>query len=763
MITAPAGRIEVGAVESGLVSLTPTPAGWQLGYSQVQVLGDVNLINRSSLWNPDPVGNLAGGIQVVGRDITLNQSQIAAATAGAGQGGAITVNAQRSLILGGVTANAQAPSAWIVNQVAPGAMGNGGAVNIQTGNLSLQDGAGIETFSLGSGAAGKVQVRADTILADGTVLVNSPLFAGGSSSSHISSTVYGSGAGGDVDVAARQITLTESGQIATYVLPGATGQGGNIAVNASDITAIGFSPLSFTTSGIQTYTLGIGNGGAVNVSTDQLSLVDSGAIITFVTRIAGIPDTGIGNAGSITVVARDAIVIAGFSPNQPTQVSYVGSATAGAGNTGSVSVTASKLSIQAGGGLGTSSLPVVGAFGDRAQTNNLGNAGNVTLTIADQIEVSGSNPITKGASDVGTSTLGSGNGGNVMIKTRQLQVRDGAVINAFTGATGNAGTLTIQAEDILVEGKKFQNSSIVSNATILSQTTRQFYGLPDFPTGDTGTVSISTNRLTIRDQGTINVKHEGTGNAGQLNIQAKTVVLENGSIEASTAAGQGGNINLQVQDLLLLRQGSQLVATAGGDGNGGNITIAAPIIAGLENSDIIANAVKGRGGNIDITTQGIIGLAFRNTLTPRTDLTNDITASSEFSVNGNVQINNIGIDPNSGLGTLPANLTDSSNQIAQGCTSNHSNSFVVTGRGGLPTNPTEQVSSDRAWSDLRDLSAFQNTPPAIAQDALLPKKPLIEATNWTRNPNGTIELVAQTTNGNTNPGSAPETCAVANR
>lgn len=101
-----------------------------------------------------------------------------------------------------------------------------------------------------------------------------------------------------------------------------------------------------------------------------------------------------------------------------------------------------------------------------------------------------------------------------------------------------------------------------------------------------------------------------------------------------------------------MRRDSQISAESGGKGNGGNITINAPFIIGLENSDIIANAVQGNGGNINITTEGIFGLEFRDRLTPE----NDITASSKFGVNGMVQINNIGIDPSSGLVELPVNL-----------------------------------------------------------------------------------------------------------
>jgi large exoprotein involved in heme utilization and adhesion len=154
---------------------------------------------------------------------------------------------------------------------------------------------------------------------------------------------------------------------------------------------------------------------------------------------------------------------------------------------------------------------------------------------------------------------------------------------------------------------------------------------------------------------------------------------DRGSITASAKSGEGGNINLQVQDTVLMRRGSQVSFEAGGIGNGGNITINAPFIIGLENSDIIANAVEGRGGNIEITTQGIFGLAYRPQLTSNSD----ITASSEFGVNGTVDINNFGVDPSSGLVELPENVTDPSQQIATGCSANQGSTFVATGRGGI--------------------------------------------------------------------------------
>lgn len=743
VITAPSGRIEVGAVGSGTVSLSPSATGWQLGYEQAQDLRDISFNARSSLWNPYPVGNAAGGIQVVGRDIRLDQSQIAAAVLGKGQAGNIQINAQRSLWLGGLNANAQAPSAWIVNQVAQGALGKGGSVTVQTPQLTLQDGAAIETLSLGRGAAGNVLVTADTILASGSVALRSPLALLGSSSSRISSENYASGAGGDVEVVARQITLDESGQISTFVLPGASGGGGNITVDAADtISATGISPISFIPSSIAAYTVGAGNSGNVRVSTGTLNLSESGVITTLVARLAGLPNTGTGSAGDLNVVARQSIKMVGDSPISPTIPSFLGSVTTGSGNAGNVSVTTPSLSLQAGATLDSNTIPVIGRFGDPKQSNHLGNGGNVTLNVADRIEISGVSPLTRVPSSLGTATFGNGNAGNTLIQTNQLVVRDGGAITSVTEATGNAGALQVTANDILVEGQNGRSSAISSSAPILSDTSRKFYGLPAFPTGNTGMLRISTNDLTLRNGGVVSVKHEGTGNAGQLDIQANTVSLDKGgTINASTASGLGGNINLRVQNLLLARHGSQITAQAGGTGNGGNINIDANFIVALENSDIIANAFRGNGGNIQIATQGLIGIQPRPQLTPESD----ITASSQLGVSGSVQINNPTLTPNLGLLELPVDLIDPSRKIASGCSANQGNRFVVTGRGGLPQNPNQQVERDRVWEDVRDLSAYRKTGSVTVQTPPSPEV-LVEATTWQRNADGKIELIAAHTN-----------------
>ena len=218
---------------------------------------------------------------------------------------------------------------------------------------------------------------------------------------------------------------------------------------------------------------------------------------------------------------------------------------------------------------------------------------------------------------------------------------------------------------------------------------------------------------------------------------------------------RGVNIGLSLQEFLLLRNNSAVVATAGGSGNGGNIVIDAPFTLGTGNSDIVANAVQGSGGNIDISTQGLYGLEFRDQLTPE----NDITASSEFGVNGTVAINNLTVNPGDSLAKLPESLNSEDDQVAAACSTTGSNQFVVSGRGGLPASPSQGLISSRPWADTRDLDSTMHSTALREQDTvseefnssnLQPSEmPLTEALGWNKNESGEIELIADVATANT--------------
>jgi filamentous hemagglutinin family protein len=735
VITAPAGRIEVGSVGAGEVNLVPSAIGWNLGYDSVQDFRDIALSNRASLWNPYPVSNPWGGIAVVGRDIRLDQSQIAAAAIGAGQSSDITIRAQRSLAMGGYNANAQAPSSWIVNQVLPDATASSGGVSVQAPNVTLQDGAAIQTHSLGQGAAGNVRVNADAITLQGSVFQPSPF--GDVSHTSIASLVFAQGNGGNVSVTARQLVMEGSGRVVTSVTPSATGQGGDISVVVSDrILARGVSLLNLGASGIQALVIGRGNGGHVFVSAGNLVLQEAGVVNTFVFPIPGIPGSGTGHAGDVVVSVANTIEMSTPNPLIPAVNSFLGSATTGRGAAGDVTVSTANLMIRDGASLTTGTAAVFGHLGDPTQATNLGNGGNLSLTVRNLLDMSGASSISQLGSSIGTYTFGNGNAGDTTIQGDRIIVRDGATMFSSTLSNGNAGRFNLHAKDILVSGA---SSQIAANAPILNPTTRAVYGLPDFPTGSTGELSIRSDRLTVQNGGQVNVRHDGTGNAGSLDINAGSIRIINGQISASTASGQGGNLRLNVRDSLVIKQGGEIAAESSGIGNGGNIDINARFIIATGNSDIFANALRGAGGNIQITTQGIFGLESR----PQRTSKNDITASSQFGISGTVQVTTLGLDPSNGLAELSVELSDQSQQIATHCAGNDDSSFIITGRGGVPSHLAQAAGSDRPWQDTRNLSALEgSTATAPVPHPPLSAPALVEANAVRRRPNGTFELVA---------------------
>jgi len=130
----------------------------------------------------------------------------------------------------------------------------------------------------------------------------------------------------------------------------------------------------------------------------------------------------------------------------------------------------------------------------------------------------------------------------------------------------------------------------------------------------------------------------GTGEAGNLTIEANSISLDNDTIiTAGTQSGNGGNISLKVADDITLGNDSTISAKAFNNANGGNLTIDTNFIVAFPdgNNDIIANAAQGTGGNINITAESLFGIEERL----QNDFTNDIDASSEFGFNGNVSIN----------------------------------------------------------------------------------------------------------------------------
>ncbi|MDJ0594894.1 MAG: S-layer family protein, partial [Pleurocapsa sp. MO_226.B13] len=267
-----------------------------------------------------------------------------------------------------------------------------------------------------------------------------------------------------------------------------------------------------------------------------------------------------------------------------------------------------------------------------------------------------------------------------------------------------------------------------------------------------GSIIIDPRTLTIRDGATISVDSQGTGIGGDIELSAGFLTLDNGTISAETRSNTGGDIILNLQDLLLLSNDSKISTTAGNQefgGNGGNITINTPFIVAFpdENSDITANAFEGSGGQINITAQGIFGIEEREAI--QENQTNDIDASSEFGLAGVVEINQPDVDPSQGLVELPETVVDPNALVAQNpCKRGSESEFVITGRGGLPPSLSEDLSSEATQVGLVEpapmVAREQGNREAGEQisSSLSVPTTIIPAQGWVFNERGEIVLVA---------------------
>ncbi|MBE9067583.1 S-layer family protein [Leptolyngbya cf. ectocarpi LEGE 11479] len=719
-LTANQGRVELGSVaQSGTVFLPPTADGFTVDYAAIDRFGDLRFTQAASV---DVSGEGSGNLHFQGGTISvLEGSTIISNVLGADPGGEVRVRAAESVDIIG-TQNRDLPSAF-VNQGELGSTGHVGNVSIETGRLQIADGGFIANSSpSGAGPGGDLTITANEI----DIIGDTRLF---DDFEDYFENVYSTGLlmevlssvpeqGGDFGVNAQNLhsleakvgtihlnvdTLRLVGEALISTKTFGLEQGGSITIYARGIDLIGGALYD---SGIYSSSNGSGSSGAITLDVDTLRA-------TGAARVSSIAFSQ-GNGGPITIDANE---IELMGTNSMDFISGIFVSAFSEGDAGSVDLDVNTLRILEGG-------QIAGGTFDQ------GTGSSITIS-ANEIELTGISPSGEFTSGIFVSTLSdaAGNAGTIDIQAEnRIQITAGAQITASTSGAGNAGDIRLQAGEIDVSGVS-NIGEYHSRIAAFSET--------DF---DAGTIDITAEQLQVTDQGRISVSSLGQGDASELTIRADQIWLtDGGALQAESAAGSQGNIVLNADSLLFLQRGGLISTNATNGATGGNITIEAPVILGLGNSDIVANAVQGDGGNIDITTQALLGLQFRDFLTPD----NDITASSQAGVNGIVQIKTPDLDPNQGTVELPSNLTDPSNQISTGCLMAANNSFVVSGRGSLPDGPSS-LDSTTMWEDLRPLETEAavrvSTVPAPSLNI-----PLTEATGMMMDTHGQVTLVASTT------------------
>ena len=208
--------------------------------------------------------------------------------------------------------------------------------------------------------------------------------------------------------------------------------------------------------------------------------------------------------------------------------------------------------------------------------------------------------------------------------------------------------------------------------------------------GAGGDVNLQAGNIQLLNGGTISANSTGTATAtaGNVNIVfGDTLRMVDGSITTEALVADGGNISITSTGSLMYLTNSQIATSVqSGSGEGGNITIGSALhpfdFLILNNGGIHANAFGGPGGNINIFTDLLLSTVSIGTA---------ITASSEKSTPGTIDIQATIVDVSGDISQLPEAPLQATELLRASCAARvaggKSSSLVLGGRGGLPLEP----------------------------------------------------------------------------
>jgi filamentous hemagglutinin family protein len=570
------------------------------------------------------------GIDIaVSNDVTLAGSALFAFTQGAGDGGALRINAGSLVMQGGSG----------INTFTFGA-GRGGDIAIEAGSVMLTEGSSVVSSTSGSGAGGDVNVSAssaDSFVmsgdssistvtdvgstgAGGKILLSSPSMSvdGGA---FVNSLSFGAGAGGDLVVQVGDLSI-QGGALLKSETSGAPG--GNIFV-----TATGSATISGANSGIFSGGSGAVEGvqaGDISVTARQLTVTAGGVIQN---------GNALDRAGGISVAAIDSIVISGggkilsqafaddvgdVTVSAPSgslvmDAGFIQTSTTQQGNAGNIVVDVATLSLANGAQIVTSSIGTAAGLG-----------GDLIISAATSVSISGSSSglfstasfqdvdpaagggglisvltpmLTTGdGAKVSAVTPGAGLAGSISLNATTLSVASGAQVTAATTSTGNAGTIAMTGGQISVSGPN----------TIVSTTTSS--------AGQGGDITLTGQHVDILAGGRVTAEASGTGAAGSVTITAtgaNTLTISGAGSTVSTSTlgdGDGGNVILaSAGDVHISDGGSVTADSLGGTGDTGTINITAGSSIIMDNGTISTRAVTSDGGDIKLDAPDVVQLS----------------------------------------------------------------------------------------------------------------------------------------------------------
>jgi filamentous hemagglutinin family protein len=526
---------------------------------------------------------------------------------GEGDAGSVQVNAGELLIDG---QGVKGQFTGIESSAGSGSQGDAGSVDIRVeGSMELINGATVTSSTVATGGAGSVIINAGELKIDGKGVKGQ--FTGVASNANSGSQ----GNAGKVEITiSGPMELMNGATIASNTF--AKGDAGSVTINAGTLKVDGQGATDQFTGVVSgAGSESQGDAGSVNIIiSDLLELINGGQIIS--------STWSKGSAGSVTINASKLRIDGKGVKGQFTGIESI-AGTLSEGNAGMVNIRISGLLELINGGTITSSTWSKGDAGSvtidagtliidgrggidqftgvasGANSGSQGKAGMVNIIVSDRME------LINGAQIV-SSTLAKGDAGNVTIHAQELKI-DGQGVSQFTGiessanqgSQGNAGKVEIMVSGFL---------ELVNGAAISSST---------WAKGNAGDVVIHADSLTIDGQSRFTgiasaASFNSQGNAGKVEIMVSGLMkLINGAqISSSTRSkGDAGSVNVNAGELKIYGQGdvSQVTgigttAASGSEGDAGSVQIMVSGLMELMNGAQITSSTnaKGNAGSVGV-------------------------------------------------------------------------------------------------------------------------------------------------------------------
>lgn len=460
-------------VAEGAVITTST-FGSGDGGNLIVKASSIEVINGAGLFaNAESSGD-GGNLQITTDSLLAGGAQIAVFIFGSGDGGNLRVDASSIELVG----------AGLFANVEPGSSGEGGNLQIVTDDLLVSDGAQVATSTFGSGDAGELNVTASRIELIGVEAEeerSSGLFA--------NVELESSGDGGNINVKADNLLITEGAQIAAFTR--STGDAGNININSQQIDLTGTSPDGLPSGIVANVLESEGTGGNIVITTSGLNVTEGAQIAT--------STSGSGDAGNLRVSASDFIVLDGTSETGASGL--FANAVLNDGDGGDITVDTNFLSLTDGATINAGNFP---SDSNSDLTPGEGAAGNVNITA--------SNIVLDRQATITADTV-AGDRGNLNFQTDLLILRGASEISTDAQRTATGGNINIDASDGFIIAIPQENSDITANA--------------EFGAG--GNIKIDVQEI--------------------FGIQRRENLTPLSDITASSEFGISGNVVLNTQDL----------------------------------------------------------------------------------------------------------------------------------------------------------------------------------------------------------------------